>query len=232
MQSIAQWCHDRHRLVIAIWIGAIVGFGVVAGASGGAFKDNFSLPGASRRRPSTCSRASSRRQAGDSSQVVFKARQTGRSPTRRTRPDPGARRKGRHAPERRRRAGPVRRAGLDQPGRDDRLRDGRVRQAGQRARQGRRRARHRHREGRRRRRAAGRTSAVRRSRSPSSPSSPRPRPSASLVAIVVLLVVLGSFAAMTMPLIIAFAGIAVRDDDRRRRSRRSSTSRASPRRSR
>ncbi|MEA2214820.1 MAG: putative drug exporter of the superfamily, partial [Solirubrobacteraceae bacterium] len=45
MRRIAQWCHDRHRLVIGLWIAAIVGFGALAGASGGGFVNNFSLPG-------------------------------------------------------------------------------------------------------------------------------------------------------------------------------------------
>ena len=53
-----------------------------------------------------------------------------------------------------------------------------------------------------------------------------------VVAIVVLIVVLGSFAAMSMPLIVAFAGNRRRDGARVHASRRSSTSRASPRRSR
>ena len=73
MQRLAQWCHDRHRLVIAIWIGAIVGFGVLAGASGGAFKDNFSLPGSESQKAVDLLQSKFPKQAGDSSQVVFKA---------------------------------------------------------------------------------------------------------------------------------------------------------------
>ncbi len=73
MQRLAQWCHDRHRLVIAIWIGAIVGFGVIAGASGGAFKDNFSLPGSESQKAVDLLQSKFPKQAGDSSQVVFKA---------------------------------------------------------------------------------------------------------------------------------------------------------------
>ena len=74
MRRIAQWCHDRHRLVIGLWVAAIVAFGALAGASGGGFVDNFSLPG--QRVPEgarTCCKSNFPQQAGDSSQVVFKA---------------------------------------------------------------------------------------------------------------------------------------------------------------
>jgi RND superfamily putative drug exporter len=73
MRRIAQWCHDRHRLVIGLWIAAIVGMGAVAGASGGGFVDNFSLPGSESQKATDLLKSNFPQQAGDSSQVVFKA---------------------------------------------------------------------------------------------------------------------------------------------------------------
>ncbi|MEA2423377.1 MAG: putative drug exporter of the superfamily, partial [Thermoleophilaceae bacterium] len=73
MQRIAQWCHDRRRLVIGLWIAAIVGIGALAGASGGGFVDNFSLPGSESQKAVDLLKTKFPQQAGDSSQVVLKA---------------------------------------------------------------------------------------------------------------------------------------------------------------
>ena len=73
MRRIAQWCHDRHRLAIGLWVAAIVGFGALAGASGGGFVDNFSLPGSESQKATDLLKSKFPQQAGDSSQVVFKA---------------------------------------------------------------------------------------------------------------------------------------------------------------
>src|ERR1700712_1243557 len=73
MRRIAQWCHDRHRLVIGLWIAAIVGVGAIAGASKGGFVDNFSLPGSESQKATDLLKSKFPQQAGDSGQVVFKA---------------------------------------------------------------------------------------------------------------------------------------------------------------
>ncbi len=73
MRRLAQWCHDRHRLVIALWVGAVVALSALAGAAGGGFVDNFSLPGSESQRAVDLLHAKFPQQAGDSSQVVFKA---------------------------------------------------------------------------------------------------------------------------------------------------------------
>jgi putative drug exporter of the RND superfamily len=73
MRRIAQWCHDRHRLVIGLWIAAIVGVGALAGASGGGFVNNFSLPGSESQKAVDLLKSNFPQQAGDSSQVVLKA---------------------------------------------------------------------------------------------------------------------------------------------------------------
>src|SRR4051812_36651873 len=73
MRRIAQWCHDRNRTVIGIWLAAVIALGGIATASGGAFVDNFSLPGSESQRALDLLRHKFPQQAGDSSQGVFKA---------------------------------------------------------------------------------------------------------------------------------------------------------------
>ncbi len=73
MRRIARWSHDRHRLVIAIWIAAILGVGGLAAASGGGFVDSFSLPGSESQKALDLLQAKFPQQAGDSSQVVLRA---------------------------------------------------------------------------------------------------------------------------------------------------------------
>ena len=41
---LGNWCHDRRRIVLAIWIGILVLSGALSGAAGGAFRDEFNLP--------------------------------------------------------------------------------------------------------------------------------------------------------------------------------------------
>jgi putative drug exporter of the RND superfamily len=41
---LGPWCHDHRKRVLALWIAALVLGGVVAGAVGGAFRDEFNLP--------------------------------------------------------------------------------------------------------------------------------------------------------------------------------------------
>jgi RND superfamily putative drug exporter len=73
MRSLAAWCHDRHRLVIGLWIAAVIATGALAGGAGGGFVDNFSLPGSESQKAVDLLKDKFPQQAGDSSQVVFKA---------------------------------------------------------------------------------------------------------------------------------------------------------------
>ncbi|MPY93982.1 MAG: MMPL family transporter [Acidimicrobiia bacterium] len=43
---IGSWCHDRRRLVLALWLGALVFGGAISGAVGDAFRNDFNLPDA------------------------------------------------------------------------------------------------------------------------------------------------------------------------------------------
>ena len=41
---LGPWCHDRRRLVLGLWVAALVLGGVLSGAVGSAFRDEFNLP--------------------------------------------------------------------------------------------------------------------------------------------------------------------------------------------
>jgi putative drug exporter of the RND superfamily len=40
-----RWCFRRRRLVLALWLGALIGIGAFSGAAGTAYQNKFSLPG-------------------------------------------------------------------------------------------------------------------------------------------------------------------------------------------
>ena len=42
--KLGPWCHDRRRLVLALWVALLVLGGVVSGAVGSGFRDEFNLP--------------------------------------------------------------------------------------------------------------------------------------------------------------------------------------------
>ena len=41
---LGPWCHDRRKLVIGLWIAALILISVGAGAAGSGFRDEFNLP--------------------------------------------------------------------------------------------------------------------------------------------------------------------------------------------
>ncbi|MDO8213304.1 MMPL family transporter [Conexibacter sp. CPCC 206217] len=73
MRSFALWCHDRHRIVIAAWVALIVAAGALAAASGGAFVNNFSLPGTESQKALDLLQTRFPQASGDSDQIVFKS---------------------------------------------------------------------------------------------------------------------------------------------------------------
>src|SRR4051794_4843835 len=44
MTSLARWAFRHRRIVLGLWIALLLGLGVVNGAVGAAFKDDFKLP--------------------------------------------------------------------------------------------------------------------------------------------------------------------------------------------
>ena len=71
MKRLAAFSHDRRRLVLAIWIGAVVLFGGLAGTVGGDYANDFRLPDSDSQRALDLLETRFPQQAGDSSQLVF-----------------------------------------------------------------------------------------------------------------------------------------------------------------
>jgi len=85
MRRLAQWSHDHRRRVYALWAVAIVGAAVLAGVAGGSFSNDFKLPGSESQRARDLLQQRFPQQAGDASQIVFRANTgTLRDPAQRT----------------------------------------------------------------------------------------------------------------------------------------------------
>jgi RND superfamily putative drug exporter len=73
---LGPWCHDHRRVVLALWIGALVLAGALSGAVGGAFRDEFNLPDVeSKRGFDVLDDAFSGRGTGQTGTIVFSADQ-------------------------------------------------------------------------------------------------------------------------------------------------------------
>jgi RND superfamily putative drug exporter len=78
MAAVARWCF-RHRItVLALWLGAVVGLGVVNAAVGSGYNDNFALPGTESTKALSLLQSAFPAQAGESDTIVWRVNQ-GRS---------------------------------------------------------------------------------------------------------------------------------------------------------
>src|SRR5438094_9254567 len=75
MSRLASFSHDRRRVVVAAWIAAIAAAIALAAGAGGAFVNNFTLPGTESQRALDLLKSRFPQQSGDSSQIVFAVRQ-------------------------------------------------------------------------------------------------------------------------------------------------------------
>ncbi len=73
MRRLAQWSHDHRRRVYAFWLVAIVAAAALAGGAGGSFSSDFHLKGAESQRALDLLQQRFPQQAGDASQIVFRA---------------------------------------------------------------------------------------------------------------------------------------------------------------
>ena len=73
MRRVAQWSHDRRRLVAALWVLAILGAGALAALAGGTYSNDFHLSGAESQRARDLLEQRYPQQAGDASRIVFRA---------------------------------------------------------------------------------------------------------------------------------------------------------------
>jgi RND superfamily putative drug exporter len=73
MRRLAAFSHDRRRLVAALWAGLILAAAALAAGAGSGYVTNFSLPGTESQRALDLLRDRFPQQAGDTSQIVFRA---------------------------------------------------------------------------------------------------------------------------------------------------------------
>jgi RND superfamily putative drug exporter len=78
LARFAGWCYDRRRLVLALWLVAVVGFSVAGQAAGGALLKTFDLPGSDAAKAFTILGRDFDR-PGDTGQLVWRV--DGASPT-------------------------------------------------------------------------------------------------------------------------------------------------------
>jgi RND superfamily putative drug exporter len=71
LRSLARFCYRRRRLVVLLWLAALVGINVLSSVSGTNFSTNFSAPNTESTRASNLLTANFKAQAGDSVQVVM-----------------------------------------------------------------------------------------------------------------------------------------------------------------
>src|SRR3954453_11114883 len=74
MTSIARWSFRHRRIVLGLWIALLVGLGVVNGAVGAAFKDDFKLPDTESKRALDILQRDFPAASGESGQIVVHAR--------------------------------------------------------------------------------------------------------------------------------------------------------------
>lgn len=82
MAALARWC-VRHRLAtVLIWLLALVGTAIAAGAAGSAFSDDYEVPGTESGRATALLREGFHGQGGDTDTIVWRTpgHQTARSP--------------------------------------------------------------------------------------------------------------------------------------------------------
>ncbi|MEA2445807.1 MAG: putative drug exporter of the superfamily, partial [Thermoleophilales bacterium] len=74
MRQLATFAYDRRRLVVAAWIASIAAAAALAVGAGGGFVNNFTLPGTESQRALDLLKQRFPQQSGDSSQIVFAVR--------------------------------------------------------------------------------------------------------------------------------------------------------------
>jgi RND superfamily putative drug exporter len=77
---LAAWCYARRRLVVALWVAALVGSIGLSSAFGGDFKQDYFAPGSESKAGLQLLRDKFPQQSGDTVQVVFQAPAGVRSP--------------------------------------------------------------------------------------------------------------------------------------------------------
>jgi RND superfamily putative drug exporter len=74
MLALARWCSRRRRVVVVLWVAALIGTGVAWQAVGSHYANNFSLGNTGAQKAADLLKAEFSAQSGDSDQIVFRAR--------------------------------------------------------------------------------------------------------------------------------------------------------------
>ncbi len=72
LRALARFCYRRRRLVVVLWLVALIGINVLSGAVGTNFTTNFSAPNTESTRATNLLKANFPQQSGDGVQVVMK----------------------------------------------------------------------------------------------------------------------------------------------------------------
>jgi RND superfamily putative drug exporter len=75
MASLARWCFNHRFIVLLLWVGGVVGIGVVNAAVGTGYNDNFTLPGTESTKALSLLQSSFPAQAGESDTIVWRVDQ-------------------------------------------------------------------------------------------------------------------------------------------------------------
>ena len=81
LERLARWSVRRRRLVVAAWLVALVGIGVLGSVAGGDSANNFRIPGSESQAVTDLLKERFPARAGDSAQLVFKAEKGVTDPT-------------------------------------------------------------------------------------------------------------------------------------------------------
>jgi RND superfamily putative drug exporter len=73
MAAVARWCFRHRFVVLLLWLGGVVGVGVINAAVGTGYNDNFTLPGAESSKALDLLRSAFPTQAGESDTIVWRA---------------------------------------------------------------------------------------------------------------------------------------------------------------
>jgi len=72
LRTLASFCYRRRRLVVLVWLAALIGINVIASVTGTNFSTNFSAPNTESTRATDLLAANFKAQSGDGVQVVLK----------------------------------------------------------------------------------------------------------------------------------------------------------------
>jgi RND superfamily putative drug exporter len=74
MTVLARWCFSHRRIVLGLWLAALIAFNVISGAAGSGYADSFKLPGTESTRALQLLQSSFKGQSGDSDTIVWRAK--------------------------------------------------------------------------------------------------------------------------------------------------------------